>query len=224
MVIVEQNERYNVIIEFQDEYKIQKRVLYKNFLSGKVKNPYDKSIYGEGFLGEGASTKRGNKTVKEYRIWFDIIRRCYSCEDKSTFVAYKNCVVSDEWKNYSNFYKWYKENLYECSDELEVDKDILSEGKKIYSKETCILIPKKINRFCQTSNCLDYYITCNKMWSTWIHYKTKHVHIGTFESFEDAKKEFLKYKNKIYQELVEKYKEELPPDVYTKLKTSRLVA
>jgi hypothetical protein len=222
MKIIKYNTAQDVIIEFQDEHRIQKSIYYNDFLTGKAKNPYDKSIYGEGFLGENAPTEQNNNKIKEYSIWTDILRRCYSDKYKYTFIAYKNCTVSEEWKNYSNFYKWYKENLYKCTDELEVDKDILSIGKKIYSKETCLLIPREINRFCEASKMGGCYLTINNRWSARLHHKSEHIHIGNFKTFEEAEIEFLKRKNKIYQELVEKYREELPSGVYNKLKNAKL--
>lgn len=222
--IIKYNREKDIVVEFQDEYKVRKNVSYTHFKEGTVKNPYDKSIYGVGYIGEGYITKEKNVSKKEYNVWKNIIRRCYSGENKKTFVAYKNCKVCDDWHNYSIFAKWYNENLYSCSDELEVDKDILSNNNKIYSKETCVLIPREINRFCQASKKGGSHFLLNNTWVARIHHCENKTHIGTFKNFKDAESEFLKYKNKIYQELIEKYKEELPPDVYTKLKTSRLVA
>lgn len=222
MKIIEYNSREDVTIEFQDEHKLQKRVHYKSFVSGSVRNPYDKTLYGEGFLGEGAFSQINKKKVKAHGVWREIIRRCYSDENKKTQASYKDCVVSEEWKNYSNFYKWYEDNLYECSDQLEVDKDILSKEEKIYSKETCLLIPRKINRFCLESKRGGAFLTpCNR-WSAGIHRRENYIHVGNFDTFEEAEKEFIKCKNAVFQNLVEKYKKELPKHIYDKLKDAKL--
>jgi hypothetical protein len=222
MKIVKYNSRNDVIIEFQDEHKLQKSVCYKSFVSGSVRNPYDKTFYGEGFFGEGAFSQIDKQKVRAHGVWRDIIRRCYSNENKRTHLPYKNCAVSEEWKNYSNFYKWYEDNFYECSDQLEVDKDILSKEEKIYSKETCLLIPREINGFCKPSKQGGCYLTvCNK-WSANVNRRSGYTHIGNFDNFEEAEIEFIKCKNSIFQSLVDKYKGELPKYVYKKLKNAKL--
>jgi len=89
-------------------------------------------------LGEGALTRVNGVSVPAYKIWADIIRRCYSLEEnRPKHNVYRDCIVSESWKNYSNFYKWYNDNLYPCKDRLEVDKDLLSNEQKIYSEKTC---------------------------------------------------------------------------------------
>lgn len=53
MKIVDYKNCENVVVEFQDEYKCQKNTTYVNFKRGQVKNPYDKTACGVGYVGEG---------------------------------------------------------------------------------------------------------------------------------------------------------------------------
>lgn len=48
-------------------------------------------------------------------------------------------------ENFQNFAKWYYENEYVCNEPLCVDKDILVHGNRLYSPETCLLAPQRIN-------------------------------------------------------------------------------
>ena len=62
MLIIEYHNNKNVIIEFQDEYKAKARCSYIHFKNGQVNNPYHKSVYGVGFIGDG---KYSNNFVKK---------------------------------------------------------------------------------------------------------------------------------------------------------------
>ena len=53
MKIVEYNNSLNIIIEFQNEHKTKVRTNYDAFKRGNVKNPYHKSVFGVGCIGEG---------------------------------------------------------------------------------------------------------------------------------------------------------------------------
>lgn len=46
------------------------------------------------------------------------------------------------WKYLSNFKKWYDEHYVEG---WHLDKDILMQGNKFYSPETCCFVPFEIN-------------------------------------------------------------------------------
>ena len=145
MKIVEYNNSRNVIVEFQDEYKIKVKTRYDCFLDGRVLNPYDKTVYDVGYIGVG---KYNNKDYpKIYRTWSDMLKRCYDPYYINKHLTYIDAYVCDEWHNFQNFAKWYEENYYECNNErMNLDKDILIKGNKIYSPETCIFVTEKINK------------------------------------------------------------------------------
>lgn len=76
-----------------------------------------------------------------------MIERCYSDISLQKRPTYKNITVCEEWLNFSNFHEWFnitfpKNNLEE---NFELDKDLMD--NKIYSPESCIWLPKKINSF-----------------------------------------------------------------------------
>lgn len=79
-----------------------------------------------------------------YRSWVEMLRRCYSTKYQETRQTYKGCIVSDEWLTFSNFKSWM-----ECQDfeGMQLDKDILFEGNKVYSAEACVFVSNMVNSF-----------------------------------------------------------------------------
>ena len=145
MRIIEYKNANDMIIEFQDEYKIRKSAIYKNFKEGNIKNPYDKTIYGVGYLGEGKYNLKNYRTI--YDVWNGMLERCYDPYTINKHITYKDCYVCKEWHNFQNFAQWWEENVYNCNNErMELDKDILIKGNKVYSPETCLIVPKRINQ------------------------------------------------------------------------------
>lgn len=135
-----------IVIEFQDLHKYRMDTIYSNFEKGEIKNPYDITVFGVGYLGEGKylTRKNKNKMTQEYVSWTGILSRCYYNQEK--YPAYYGiCTVCDEWLEYQKFAKWFDENKYECEERLHVDKDILNPGCKEYSPVNCILVPQRIN-------------------------------------------------------------------------------
>lgn len=136
----------DIDIQFMDEYGyIVHNAAYTNFKNGQIKNPYDKTTYGVGYLGSGEyMAKADGKVVESYNVWHDMIRRCYSEKSKEKFQAYFHiCMVSKLWHNYQNFAEWFNKNKYEVDGRLHIDKDILYPGNRIYCPDTCLLVPPK---------------------------------------------------------------------------------
>jgi hypothetical protein len=82
-----------------------------------------------------------------------MIKRCYSTKCLERDYTYKNCSVCEEWHNFQNFAKWYDENYYQVPrEQMNLDKDILHKGNKIYSPDNCVFVPKMINSLFTKSN------------------------------------------------------------------------
>ena len=144
MKIIEYKSAKSVTVEFQDEYKFKVNTSYGNFKKGEITNPYDKTVYGYGYVGEGKYNRKDNHN--RYEKWSKMIQRCYDPYELNKRPTYINCFVCDEWLNFQNFAKWYEENYYEVKDEImALDKDILYKNNKVYSPKTCIFVPNRIN-------------------------------------------------------------------------------
>lgn len=86
------------------------------------------------------TTKNGNEEC--YTKWKSMLKRCYSPKYHIRRPTYKGCTVCSDWLTFSKFKEWYNVN-YRV--EMQLDKDILIRGNKIYSPTTCKFVPQEIN-------------------------------------------------------------------------------
>lgn len=75
-----------------------------------------------------------------YRAWKDMLQRCYTAKHP----AYAGCTVSPEWLIFSNFKIWMEAQNWLG---MELDKDILIPGNKLYSSESCAFVSRQLNVF-----------------------------------------------------------------------------
>lgn len=156
MEIVEYRQYRDIIVEFQDENRAKVHTNYQCFLLGNVKNPYHPSIYGAGVIGNKYLVSVNCKAVKEYKTWSGVIQRCYDKKYQNEQSVYKDVTCCKEWLLYENFYEWLhnQSNFSKwCDGDLwAIDKDILVKGNKIYSPDTCCLVPLNVNTLFTKNN------------------------------------------------------------------------
>lgn len=82
-----------------------------------------------------------------YSRWKNMIKRCYANTDSS----YADVTVCEEWRYFSNYKAWFDvQTKPEC--DYAVDKDLLQGVSRVYSPETCIILPSRINQFLAVAN------------------------------------------------------------------------
>lgn len=79
-----------------------------------------------------------------YQTWKSMFERCYSVKYQERKPTYKGCIVSKEWLTFSNFRSWMEKQDWEG---MQLDKDLLLEGNKVYSAETCVFVSSTVNKF-----------------------------------------------------------------------------
>lgn len=79
-----------------------------------------------------------------FRTWRNILQRCFSTKFQERNPTYKGCSVSEEWLTFSNFRHWMGAQDWEGK---QLDKDLLFEGNKVYSKDTCVFVSGAVNNF-----------------------------------------------------------------------------
>lgn len=214
MEIIEYFNSKNIVVMFLDSYRYKKKTGYKQFKIGNVRNPYDKTYFGVGFSGVGKyNMYEGKKTNRVAQCWVDMLDRCYGIAHKEKYKTYKNCVVCDSWHNFQNFAEWYYNNNYDCEENLNLDKDIIYSGNNIYSPERCMLVPQSINKAAINWNGVSYH-SRDLCWQAYIIYNKKQKYLGRFETEKEGRKVYLKYKNKLWQEIIDSWKDSLPNKVY----------
>lgn len=98
------------------------------------------TIHGFGIVD--ISRIKGTWMQIHYERWRSMIRRCYSKNRSGIDTCYSVVTVCDDWARFSNFLEWSKQFEW---DGFEIDKDLFSGKVKIYSPETCCVIPNDLN-------------------------------------------------------------------------------
>lgn len=202
MKIIEYNNNKDMTVQFMDEFGYTvNHVCYSNFEKGKVKNIYHKNLYG-GYIGEIGEKQIGRlNDLKSYRTWIYILKRCNEKDNET----YKDCVICDEWYNFTNFHQWFNDNYYEVPGEnMQIDKDLLYKDNGIYSPEKCCFLTSYLNHliiYKTIDNGLPPGVSFDKDKQAYASYCTKrgkHYFCGYFNTPEAAFYAYKKNKRKIY--------------------------
>lgn len=136
ITIIEMINRDRVLIEFEDGNR--KEIPRKSLYDGKVKNGYQPSVCGVGIVGEGIAA-----STKESKSWRSMLNRCYGIKNRQA--SYLGCTTAEEWHLLPNYADWCQTVVGFKNQGWELDKDLLIPSNKVYSSETCIFLPKRIN-------------------------------------------------------------------------------
>ena len=162
-------------------------------------------------LGVAHNDCDGDSHTKAYIHWRNMLARCFDEKYKKGSPTYTNCSCCEEWLLFSNFKRWYES--FNCPD-YHLDKDILVKNNKVYSPETCCLVPPEINTlFTKRQNdrgkqpigvC---YIKRSGKYSATIH-KMRNVHLGFFDTPEEAFQAYKSAKEQYVKEIATQYFQE----------------
>lgn len=208
-------------VQFLDSHGyIRKNVLAQAFKDGCVKNPYDRTVYGMGYIGNGKyKPSLNSENTQEYNLWKNMLERCYCEKRRHRARSYYDCTVSEEWQNFQNFAEWFHENYYEYKDgRMHVDKDILNPQNRTYCKEMCLLVPQPINelfhyrprndglptgvRLTKTGK---YAVSCCKK------------HLGVYDDLFEAYDVYAREKEKVIKRTADEFRNIIPDKVYDAL-------
>lgn len=223
MKIVRYNKTDDMTIEFQDEHRVTVNTWYRKFIIGQIKNPYDKTKYGVGYIGVGRHKSRYDSITQNpyYTTWTYMLERCYSEKLRYKHPTYDDCYVCDEWHNFQIFADWCEINYYSTHDNkrMHIDKDILVKGNKIYSPEACMIVPQRINMMFMTktrSVDVDLPQGIRRYRNVFMsEYNTKYL--GAYKTIEEAIEKYMVEKRIHIKEVADEYKDKIPPKVYNAL-------
>lgn len=231
MIIAEYRKAIDIDVYFPEYDWTIVNTYYSVFKDGSIKCPYEPRVCNYGYIGEGKYKVRENgKLTKCYRVWHSMLTRCYDENYYNKYQTYTDCKVIDEWLNFQNFAKWFYENYYEIENEkMCLDKDILYKGNKIYSPDTCVFVPEKINMLFTRNNKNrgKYPIgVYNKGSEKFVaqcsvyNYKTnkkEYNFLGYYETPEQAFGAYKEFKEKNIKDVANYYKEQIPSKLYDAL-------
>lgn len=102
-------------------------------------NPYKyrRSMCGIGYHG----CNDADSESISFKKWKNMMQRCYDKNvHKKYKPEYKDKTICEEWLNYANFRIWFDEHYVPGKWQIDLDKDLLVQGNKEYSPETCVFL------------------------------------------------------------------------------------
>ena len=215
MEIIKYNMNNDIDVYFEEYDWIYYHASYGNFKKGSIECPYEKRFNKKGYYGEGKYKIKNNEGYTDYGVrWNSILKRCYSESYHNRFPTYIDDSICEEWYNFQNFAKWYEENYYEIKGEkMCLDKDILVKGNKIYSPQTCIFVPQRINiLFTKRQNNrgdlpigVTYHKRIKKFQSQCSNGKNNRICLGYYNTPEEAFQVYKSYKENLIKQVADEY-------------------
>lgn len=181
------------------------------------------------FKADCKTTDSNGVRLKEYRLWYDMMRRCYSKNREGWCPSYLGCEVSENFKSFKYFKEWCSKQKGFGNKGWQLDKDILGDNTKYYSEDVCVFVPKVIN----TAFLLNkkrrgatpvgvHYVAKVRKYQVNVSRFGKLQHLGRFDSEYQAFTAYKQEKEKYAKELAEMYKEDLDERVYMVLKNYKV--
>ena len=229
MVIIEYLNCKEVVIKFLNTGHTTKE-WFSSVKSGEVRDKSLPSECGVGFIDiEGAATK-GVMTL-EYKLWNNMINRCYNQKVNDRLASYKDCTVSNEFKYFSKFKGWCSNQIgFNQKDNkgklFALDKDILVRGNRVYSPETCAFVPQEINSLIVSGKSyrgdLPVGVVLDKgaktpRYRARLSKEGKYYCYGSYPIPEEAFYAYKQAKEAYIKEVADKYKDVIDPRVYKAL-------
>lgn len=181
-------------------------------------------VYGIG-INDRSKPARFDSTrmAKEYEFWKRMLRRCtQKYWDK--FPTYKGCTVSENFKHYSYFYDWCQSQIGFSSDGWHLDKDLLIKGNKLYSEDSCLFLPPKVNTLilnCKAHRgklpvgvCLE---KSSGKFTSDCQYEGRRKKIGRYSTPQAAFEAYKTFKESYIKQVAEQYKSQIDPRAYKAL-------
>lgn len=198
----------------------------KNFCSGKCSGNYYKTNATpiEEYILDSDGVRKPRINCKSFSQWNDMIRRATNEDFKNRSLTYKDCSISENFKDFNYFHDWCLQQVGYNENGYELDKDVLIKGNKKYSENSCCFVPKEINMQFVKSDTIrgDYPIGVTKVKSTGKYItQVKRKRLGKYYSISGTIEEaFIKYKKAkedYIKYLADVYKDNLDEKVYNAL-------
>ena len=120
-----------------------------NVIAGSVKDRLLPTVHGIGITGD-SQVRVDGKHTKEYRLWHNMLNRCYNVGYQKVQPTYIDCSVSENFRYLEYFKEWCNNQIgFNSVDEkgkpFALDKDILVKGNRVYNEDVCVFVPQEVN-------------------------------------------------------------------------------
>lgn len=138
--------------------------------------------------------KCAGKDTYSYAKWYAMVARCKvgGCVQQR-HPSYVGCTMSENFKDFQFFASWITQQVGYGIDGYQLDKDCLIEKNKLYSEDTCVLIPNGLNSFLtskvQEDNKYSQGVTLHKptgLFRAKLGTNNEKVCLGYFKTLEEA--------------------------------------
>lgn len=186
-------------------------------------------VCGIGIKGDKYLSCNGREMLKEYSLWADMLLRC----TKKVLLkrpTYEGTACSESFKSYTFFYEWCNQQKgFNEKDKngrkWNLDKDLLVKGNKLYSEDTCVFVPARINTLLTSRNASRGEWPVGVKWcgangrfvSQCSNGTGNQTHLGSFNTPQEAFQAYKTYKEALIKQVANEYKEQLDYRVYEAL-------
>ena len=151
-----------------------------------------------------------------HHIWRGMLIRGFDNKVKKKAPTYKDCSICEDWRTFTNFFKWFKQHYVEG---WVIDKDILVKRNKEYHPDKCCFVPPSINSLFVKGDKRrgDYPIGVRERNGRFLARITKNYktyQIGVYNDVISAFNAYKKAKEQYIKEVADKWKDKLEPYVY----------
>lgn len=221
--VIEYINNKHVVVQFVNTHNTAKTTV-ADIKLGYVRDKKICKVFGVGINDIGTTLDANGKVNRTYQLWLDVLRRSHCPRFKSKNETYLHVTCSENWFLHSKFIHDIEKITGYANTDWFLDKDILSEGVKIYSPETCCFVPREINNlFTKRRKCRGEYPIGVSFCKTTLKFKAtisvggKTTHLGVYNTVEEAFKVYKDAKEVYIKEVANKWKDQIDPRVYDAL-------
>lgn len=220
-VVVDYISSQKILIEFKDAHKYRVYARASHIRSGCTRNPYHPTYYGVGYVGIGKHKPFiGGRHSRSAVAWRGMLARCYNEKTRESNQTYADCTVHSDWHNYQVFSEWFESQKKE--DDWALDKDLTIMGNRVYSAETCSMVPTQVNTLLSdTAGKRGLYpVGVHKIAGKYVarvQQEAYREYLGIFSTPEEAFYVYKKAKEKRVKEVAERYKDQISRQIYLNL-------
>lgn len=224
-VVINYVNKNNITVEFA-EPKCVTTCRLVELRKGAVKNPKYPLFCGIACIGQGRYSRKTD--YKCYKLWSDMLCRCYNKKRATDYPTYKDTEVCKEWYDFQNFAEWcYEQKGFTSTDDngkvFAIDKDILGNGK-VYSPETCCFVPREINNLLtirhnhRGGQALGVYKKHKSLkYTSKVSIGGSENYLGSFTTEFEAFQAYKEAKEAYIKEVAEKWKDKIDDKAYQTL-------